>query len=79
LAKEKGKTCESMLRKAIGSKGKPKTASYRRDFGYQVIKSFSRHGKPDESLGRKTKGSKSEMIRQPVIERKVYTFLSQKC
>jgi hypothetical protein len=62
LAAEKGKTSESWCRKAIGSKGKPMTASYREDFGYQVIKSFSRHGKPDESRGRKTIGSKSEMI-----------------
>lgn len=46
LAADKGKTDESQLRKAIGSKGKPMTASYREDFGYRVIKSFSRHGKP---------------------------------
>lgn len=62
LAADKGKTSESWRRKATGSKGKPMTASYREDFGYQVIKSFSRHGKPNESLGRKTIGSKSEMI-----------------
>jgi hypothetical protein len=49
-------------------------ASYREDFDYHVIKSFSRHGKPNESWGRKTIGSKSEMIRQPVIEREVYYF-----